>query len=188
MPQASFLRAFRFRVSLMVDNSGQDTPVKDAQKSSSLPKKLCDGGFQEVSGLEISMDVKEYLPGGTHLIHQSVGHAKYVPLVLKRGMFYTDQGKLNANLWRWMQGVIGGAAYPLIRCNGTVEIIDMKVGASQPAGQQAQKEVEPKALATWAFRRGLPAKVVGPSLNAKTGEIAIEEIHIAHQGLELLLT
>ena len=32
----------------------------------------------------------------------------------------------------------------------------------------------------------LPAKLVGPQLNAKTGDVAIEELHIAHEGLHLL--
>jgi hypothetical protein len=31
----------------------------------------------------------------------------------------------------------------------------------------------------------LPAKIRGPQLNAKTGEIAIEELTIAHEGLRL---
>jgi hypothetical protein len=28
-------------------------------------------------------------------------------------------------------------------------------------------------------------KIRGPELNAKTGEVAIEELHIAHEGLRL---
>jgi phage tail-like protein len=41
-------------------------------------------------------------------------------------------------------------------------------------------------VARWAFVRGLPAKVTGPQLNARTGEIAIEELHILHEGLRLV--
>jgi hypothetical protein len=33
--------------------------------------------------------------------------------------------------------------------------------------------------------RGLPQKLQGPSLNAKTGDVAMEELHIAHEGLRL---
>ena len=40
--------------------------------------------------------------------------------------------------------------------------------------------------ATWMFDRGLPSKISGPELNAKTGEIAIEELTIAHEGLRLM--
>ena len=43
-----------------------------------------------------------------------------------------------------------------------------------------------EVVATWQFERGVPAKVRGPELNAKTGEIAIEELHIAHEGLRLV--
>ena len=39
--------------------------------------------------------------------------------------------------------------------------------------------------ATWTFERGLPAKLRGPELNAKSGEVAIEELSIAHEGLRL---
>ena len=41
-------------------------------------------------------------------------------------------------------------------------------------------------VASWTYERGLPAKISGPQLNAKTGEIAIEELHIAHEGLRLV--
>jgi phage tail-like protein len=41
-------------------------------------------------------------------------------------------------------------------------------------------------VARWEFDRGLPARIKGPELNAKTGEIAIEELHIAHEGLRLV--
>lgn len=40
-------------------------------------------------------------------------------------------------------------------------------------------------LAVWQFVRGLPLKVAGPTLNAQTGEIAVEELHIVHEGLRL---
>jgi hypothetical protein len=32
----------------------------------------------------------------------------------------------------------------------------------------------------------LPQKIRGPELNAKTGEVAIEELHIVHEGLRLV--
>jgi tail tube protein gp19 len=35
------------------------------------------------------------------------------------------------------------------------------------------------------FSRGLPSKLRGPQLNAQSGEIAIEELTIAHEGLRL---
>ena len=35
----------------------------------------------------------------------------------------------------------------------------------------------------WYFRRGLPVKYAGPSLNATQSSVAIESIEIAHEGL-----
>ncbi|MGH4008509.1 MAG: phage tail protein [Pseudonocardiaceae bacterium] len=36
-----------------------------------------------------------------------------------------------------------------------------------------------RTMAAWEFFVAMPAKLVGPQLNAKTGEIAIEELHLA---------
>ena len=71
--------------------------------------------------------------------------------------------------WPWIQGVVAGEL-PVPRYDGTIQV--MSVGET--------------AVATWQFDRGLPAKIRGPELNAKTGEIAIEELHIAHEGLRLV--
>ena len=35
----------------------------------------------------------------------------------------------------------------------------------------------------WFFRRGLPVKYTGPSLNATQNNVAIEAIEIAHEGI-----
>ena len=96
-----------------------------------------------------------------------VGRAKYQDLVLKRGMFVSGTTASN-ELWKWYQDTVAGV-HPVRRYGGTIEVLS-------PTGD---------ARATWKFRRGLPARLVGPTLNAKTGEIAIEELHIAHEGLFL---
>src|SRR5271157_1520908 len=38
-------------------------------------------------------------------------------------------------------------------------------------------------IAIWSFSNGLPEKLQGPGLNAKSNEIAIETLEIAHEGL-----
>jgi phage tail-like protein len=72
------------------------------------------------------------------------------------------------DLWLWFQGMVAGS--PIPRYDGVVEV-------RGPTGTGAR--------ATWRFSRGLPLKVVGPALNARTGEIAVEELHIAHECLWL---
>jgi phage tail-like protein len=99
------------------------------------------------------------------------GRAKYSAIVLKRGMFYGGGGAANQDLWRWIQGVIAGER-PIARYDGIIQVMS--------AGENVS--------ATWVFDRGLPLKIRGPELNAKTGEVAIEELHIAHEGLRLVRT
>ena len=57
------------------------------------PQRLGDGGFQEVSGLEVEMDVGEFAEGGRNDgMVRWVGRAKYQPIVCKRGMFAPSGG------------------------------------------------------------------------------------------------
>lgn len=131
---------------------------------------LGDGGFQEVSGLDIEMDVQELQEGGRNDgVIRRVGRGRYSNLVLKRGMFYGSGGRVNPELWEWLQGILSGRL-PVPRYDGTIQLL-----AADRATVQA----------TWRFVRGLPAKLSGPQLNAKSGDVAVEELHIAHEGLIL---
>lgn len=133
------------------------------------PRALGNGGFQEVSGLEVEVDVSEHAEGGRNDgVVRLLGRAKYQPIVCKRGMFGPASGEAEQELWQWLQDVVSGVR-PVRRYNGTVRVQDQAGGTR----------------AVWRFRRALPAKVVGPSLNAKSGEVAIEELHLHHEGLVL---
>ncbi len=169
------LTTFNFSVKLrkaaQISASSNLAANTDIASGNDSPDALGDGGFQECSGLEISMDVQAYLEGGRNdgLIQQ-VGRAKYSNIVLKRGMFFGDKQEVQKELWNWLQDVVRGKR-PVPRYDGIVDVHDQ-------GGD---------VVATWVFERGLPVKIVGPQLNAKTGDIAIEEIHIAHEGLRLRL-
>lgn len=154
------LRSFRFLVALTGSAGG-----------GSAGNKLGDGGFQECSGLDIEMDVQDIVVGGRNDgVVRRVGRAKYQPIVLKRGMFFPKPGSpVNADLWAWLQGIVSGKV-PVARYDGVVSVMDV-----------ANKDV----VARWKFQRGLPARIVGPQLNARTGEVAIEELHVSHEGLVL---
>lgn len=173
------LRSFRFQVKLRrsaAGEAGREAAVGGVSAGVSIGlgaaaggAALADGAFQECSGLEVEMDVQEYLEGGRNDgVVRRVGRAKYVPLVLKRGMFYPEGDSVNRELWSWLQGVVAGER-PVARYDGVVEVLGDR----------------DDVVATWVFDRGLPARIRGPELNAKTGEIAIEELHIAHEGLRL---
>lgn len=166
---------FNFRVSLR-----PSAPLASGVAGSSLaPRRppepaddrpLTDGGFQECTGLEVEMDVQELQEGGRNDgVIRRVGRGKYTNLVLKRGMLHAPGGTVDSGIWKWLQGILAGVR-PVPRYDGTVQVL------------AADGET---VVATWAFARGLPAKVTGPQLNARTGEVAIEELHIAHEGLTL---
>jgi phage tail-like protein len=164
----TLLRSFRFRITLRKSPDAEE----GAQATDDLPTgtALGDGAFQDCTGLEIELDVQNYQEGGRNDgVIQRVGRGKYQNIVLKRGMFYGDDGSVNADLWKWMQDVVTGVR-PVARYDGVIEV--MSVGD--------------EVAATWVFERGLPARIRGPELNAKTGEVAIEELHIAHEGLRLV--
>jgi len=161
----TLLRSFRFQVKLRKSVTAEEGGQPQTDTPSGAP--LGDGAFQECTGLEVEMDVQEYQEGGRN--DGIIGRAKYQNIILKRGMFYSGAGGVNRDLWGWIQGVVAGMR-PVTRYDGIVEV--MSVGD--------------QVVATWQFDRGLPAKISGPALNAKTGEIAIEELHIAHEGLRLV--
>jgi phage tail-like protein len=155
------LPAFRYKVTLSrVTTGGLDPAVLGTE-----------GGFAECSGLELEADVREYLEGGRNDgVVRRVGRVKLSPIVLKRGMFSADRDSpANTDLWAWLTRMVSGVL-PVSRYDGRIQILD-------PRGLTA--------LATWTFDRGLPQKVTGPTLNARTGEIAVEELHIVHEGLRL---
>ena len=168
MADPQLLRTFRFKVTLRKSVEGESGT--QAPNDSPSGTKLGDGAFQECTGLEVEMDVQEYQEGGRNDgIIKRIGHAKYSPIILKRGMVYPSSGQTNAELWKWIQGVVAGER-PAPRYDGIITVMS--------SGE--------KVSATWVFDRGLPMKVSGPQLNAKTGEVAIEELHIAHEGLRLV--
>lgn len=164
--EVQLLRAFRFKVTLK-RSGGTASAQTTGDRSQGFLSVA--GAFQECSGLEVEMDVQEYLEGGRNDgVIKRVGRAKYSPIILKRGMFYSAGGNVDDSLWKWLQAVVSGVR-PVERYDGTVEVFKSKFDTG----------------ATWTFNRGLPLKIRGPELNAKTGEVAIEELHIAHEGLRL---
>jgi phage tail-like protein len=116
-------------------------------------------GFSECSGLSSETDPIEYREGKENItVRKLPGLVKYSNITLKRGF---TQGK---ELWQWRKQVLDGKTQ---RRSGTVTLLD---------------EGRKPAL-RWNFREGWPRKLDGPTLNAKTNEVAIETLEIAHEGL-----
>jgi len=120
------------------------------------------GGFSEASGLTTDTNIIEYREGAEQqgTTRKLPGLMKYNNIVLKRG--WTK----DKSLWAWRKKVIDGKTQ---RNSGSIVLLD---------------EARNEAL-RWNFREGWPSKWEGPALNAKTSEVAIETLEIAHEGLEL---
>ena len=118
-------------------------------------------GFSEVGGLTTETDAIEYREGpDLTTMRKLVGLQKYTNINFKRR--YTA----STDLWDWRKKVIDGKTE---RMSGTITLLDEE---RQPA-------------LVWKFFEGWPCKWSGPALNAKNNEVAIEELEICVEGLEL---
>ena len=119
------------------------------------------GSFAEVSGLDVEIAVIEYRNGSEDTTVRKIpGLRKYTNIALKRGI----TGDLA--FWNWMRAAMDGNVQ---RADGSVTLLDE---SRQP-------------VLRWNFRRGWPCKIVGPTLNSKANEVAIETLEIAHEGLSI---
>ncbi len=117
------------------------------------------GGFSECTGLEMSLDVEEYREGGRNgEVLQFPTRVRWSKLTLKKGI------TSSTDLWDWHYGFVVGQGK---RRDGIVALMNE---LHQPTH-------------IWYFRRGLPTRYGGPSLNAAQTAVAIETIEITHEGI-----
>lgn len=157
--------AFRFQIGFVEHLIGPG-----ARAGSPVPR--CQGSFSECQGLEASMEPKVISEGGRNYgAAQRVGKVTFGTVVLKRGL------TSNRDLWEWFQLVTenNGSAY---RLTAMLTVL----GPDPGRGARAT----PQTLWQWQLRQCLPIKFKAPDLNANAREIAIEELHLAHEGLSLV--
>jgi phage tail-like protein len=119
------------------------------------------GGFSDVSGLGMDVNYAEYRNG-----NERFNTSRKVPnthklddVTLKRGLIGST------DLFEWIKTVRDGTADPR---SVTVTLMD-----------EARNSV-----AAWRLRNAQPKKWTGPTLAAKGGEVAMEELHLVHEGIE----
>jgi len=122
------------------------------------------GGFSECSGLESTLETVDYLEGGVNdRVHRFPSRMAYGTVTLRRGVGFSE------DLWLWHQAFLDGKG---TRRDGLIVL---------------QNELR-VPIKIWTFRRGLPVKWTGPTLNARASELSIEALEIAHEKLELQLS
>lgn len=160
---------FRFKVTLYsADKAGGATAANTAaaqrQESGDI---LCGGYFSEVSGLEVSMAQKTISEGGRNWGElQRSGPTTFATVILKRGVTTVN------DLWSWFDVSTRGANYGY-RLRGEIEVLGNVEGG------------EAVAVMTWSLSNVLPVKFKGPDLSSTASQVAIEELHLVHEGLEL---
>ena len=160
MAQTSEFVAFRFKVNLYHED---------------MSELLCSGYFSEATGFESTMESKAIREGGLNWgEHQRSGPTKFAPIILKRGV--TD---IN-DLWSWFDVTTNQANYGY-RLNGEIIVY----GNPSVTGTGSQQSVTDNAVMIWKLNGVLPTKFKGPDLSANASQVAIEELHMVHQGLEL---
>ncbi|KPJ93154.1 MAG: phage tail protein [Gammaproteobacteria bacterium SG8_11] len=124
---------------------------------------LCSGAFAECSGLEATMEPKVIKEGGRNWgANQRAGKVTFATLILKRGMTTTK------DLWTWYEFV--GTGKYAHRLNAVITMFDNSG----------------KAVLGWKLTRALPIKFKAADLNAKGTDVAVEELHLAHEGLSMV--
>lgn len=127
-----------------------------------LSDKICEGGFAECDGLEMSVAPKTIREGGNNnrQIHLA-GPVSYGQLTLKRGM------TKNLDLWKWFAKVHANNGRNL---RGEAQVIML-------AADGITEQME------FTLSRCLPIKLKAPALNAKDGLLAVEEFQLAYEQL-----
>lgn len=123
-----------------------------------------DAGFQEVAGLGMEVTVSEYRNGNEkeNSVRKITGMNKSADVTLKRGVI----GSLT--LYNWLHQVRNGDEDAL----RTVTIM-------------LQNENHTDTVVTWTLKRARPIKFTTPSLNAKGTDVAMEELVLAYERLEM---
>ncbi len=120
------------------------------------------GGFSDVSGLGVDISYSEYRNGNEkfNTVRKVPNTHKLDDVTLKRGLVGST------DLFDWLKGVRDGTADPR---SVTITVMD-----------EARN-----AVARFHLKKAQPKKWVGPTMAAKGGgEVAMEELHFVHEGIE----
>lgn len=131
---------------------------------------ICNASFSECDGLEMTMEPKTIREGGNNNqpIHL-IGPVSYGQLSLKRGM--TDC----LDLFNWFTRVTQKERG--LRASGEIVLLASEV--------TEENEKTRKDRSRFILEGCLPVKLKAPALNAKDGQLAIEEMTIAYESLEI---
>ena len=123
-----------------------------------------EAGFAECSPIEFEVSVAEYRNGNDKLnsVRKLTGLNKALDVTLRRGVI----GSLN--LYQWLDQIRNGDQ-----------------GAARTVRIQLQTEDRSAAAVTWVLQRARIVKYTSGPLNAKGTDVAMEELTLAYERLEM---
>ena len=138
------------------------------------------GAFSEISGLEASMEHKVVRQAGVNYgARMLTGPINFGTVILKRGVARSQ------TLWRWWSlfagadDVADGRPIPANRR-------DLMIGLIATTAPKDEKAPPERNIAMgWRLANAMPVKFRVGDLNAKGADVAIEELHIVHEGLHV---
>lgn len=142
--------------------SSRNDPYGQYNFKVDMDEEAC-AGFTECSGLDADIQRIDYREGtdSNSNVRKLRGLTNYTDVTLRRG--YTQ----NKSLWNWWKGINNGT---------NMERRDIEI--------ELQNENRDPVL-RWKLKDAWICTWKGPALNATTNEVAIEEIVLSHEGLEL---
>ena len=123
-----------------------------------------EAGFQEMSNIGMEVTVSEYRTGNSkeNSVRKITGLNKATDVTMKRGVI----GSLN--LYQWLNDIRNG-----------------NQNAERTVTIQLQNEDHTQVVQTWKLLRARIIKHVSGPLNAKGTDVAMEELTIAYERLEM---
>jgi phage tail-like protein len=124
--------------------------------------KLCNAAFSDCDGLDMSMDVKTIREGGNNTQQiRMVGAVNYGVVTLKRGMTSSFDAQQHGNPQQLRKDLRGNVDVVLLAADHKTELV------------------------RFLLKKCLLTKLKAPTLNAKDGIVAIEEMQLSYQSMSL---
>jgi phage tail-like protein len=130
--------------------------------------KLCNAAFSDCDGLDMTMEVKTIREGGNNTQQiRMVGAVSYGTLTLKRGMTNSF------DLWDWFDAQQHAGPQQLRKdLRGDADVVLIA----------ADRKTE---MVRFILKKCLITKLKAPTLNAKDGGVAIEELQLSYESMTL---
>ncbi len=119
-------------------------------------------GFKDCSGLEASQEANTYREGTDRglTMRKLSGLITYGDITLSRGITGDSE------LWTWRESIM----------NGNMDRRNLSIVLMNDRGEDTIR---------WNVRNCWPTKWTGPSLDATSDEVAIEQLDLTHEGFEV---